>query len=67
MFDPKRGEVYTAADGGRYGYVVLKPADEHDEVEVLEVTFKEVRTINRFKMSYRYKPLLEEGEHESQG
>lgn len=62
MFNPKRGEVYTAADGGSYGYVVLKPADERDEVEVLEVTFKAFRTIDRFKMSYRYKPLLEEAQ-----
>ena len=50
-----RYEVMTAADGGSYGYVVLGPPDERDEVPVQAVSFGEVRTIDRFKLTYRYK------------
>jgi hypothetical protein len=48
--------VVIAADGGNYGHIVLGPPDDRDEISVQPFVFHgPATTIDRFKMSYRYK------------
>lgn len=57
----KKGDIFTAADGGRYGYIALGPPNEVDEVPVMGIRFEEGRSIDSFKLSYLYKPYFEDG------
>ncbi len=55
---PTIGSVWIAASGEQFGYVVTGDVLPNGDVPVHLIEFKDHRTIDAFKLSYRYKPYL---------